>query len=291
MSNKNKGIVFAYYTFQLSAKKNTGDVVLLDGTKMDIKKIISQKNKLFADALVNKTYRFSYKSYSLNHKLIYAAEPYYVFRIANYKKLKAEKNFKEVYYDNEPSILVVIQNIPSKQTIAIQKDSSVFSSVDSISLILKNTIWNILHEYELKPEINNKFDEKEFWDLISKHKDIIKSIKFEFVKENNEELYRSISEEISDFSKDINSHKTVVQYTAPDDGYLEKINQKNKRLQDMVHTSSLGTAPITVKIGGHTHTISTKNKTITKEFGDIEIEGKTKEDIAYILKQIFKDAG
>lgn len=285
-----KSTVFAYYTLQMSTFSNVEKVELLDGTVKTIEEIKSLKNDFLYDALTKKSYNFKYKNYQLNHKIVFASKEYIVLRVANFKTIKAEKEFHEVYYDNEPSIMVIFQNIPNKQMIAIEKAPEVFSSVDAVAEFLEKGLTFILHEYNLKPHIRNIFDEQEFWSLISNYTNRIKFIRFEFVKENNDELYRTISEDLVDWSSSVNSHKTVVQITAPDDGVLEKINQDNKQLNGMIHSASLGTSPIKVKIAGMKSTISTKGKTITKEFKNIELESRDNKDIVYLLKSFFKDA-
>ncbi len=198
------------------------------------------------------------------------------------------KEFHEVFYDNEPSILVVFQNIPEKQMIAIEKASEVFSSIDAVAEFIQKTLRYLLHEYKLMPYIRNIFDEKEFWALIADYKNRIKFIRFEFVKENNEELYKSIAGDLIDWTNEVNSHKTVLQITAPDEGVLENINQQNTQLNGMVHSASLGTSLVKVKVAEMKNTISTKGKTVKKEFKGLEIEGRDVNDVNFILQNIFK---
>jgi hypothetical protein len=291
MANENKNIVLAFYTFQLSTTENHGEVELLDGSKMTIKEIAFRKNELLSKALREKKYEFRYKRIKLNHKLIFVSEPYFIFKIANYKSLKIERDFQDVFVDTEPSIFVIVYNTPEKQTIAIQNEYKAFTSVDRVAEVIENTFRYILHEYHLKPAIRNTFDEQEFWALIKNYNNRITSIRFEFVKENNPDLYNGLADDLADFSKEINSHKTVQEFNAPPESVLENITPQNKKLEEFVSTAANGTSPIKVKVLGKTHYLSTKNKTIVKEFPDIEITAGTVEEaqqIVKILDQFFK---
>ncbi len=287
MANEIEHFVFGYYTFQLATTEEHGTVELLDGSTMTIDEIQANKNKLFELALREKQLQFSYWRKPLSYKVVYDVPPYFVFKLANYRSIKAEINFEEVHVDHEPSVYIIIQNDPDNQIIAIEYDQNVFANQQAVADVLHRSFRLILHEYHLVPEIVNKFDEKEFWAIIQEYQNRIQSIQFEFVKENNSRLYENLAEELSHAAKEVNSHRTILSYNAPKDGVLEKITPNNDTLNEIVRSASNGIAPIKIKIAGKTKPITTKTEVVTREI-EYAIEGEftNPDDAADFVKNI-----
>lgn len=289
MDNKNDARVFSLYTLQMSTFANNKDSVeLLDGTVIPIEEIKKRKNEFLRKSLTDKDYKFTKRNSTLPHRIAFSSDDFIVFLIANPKKIKAEKNFQEVYYPNEPSIMVVFRVSDNKQAMVAIEKSSVFSSMEMVSDFIVNALRSILYEFELRPYLREKFDEQQFWTNVQHYSNRIKFIRFDFVKENNEDLYKNISEDLKDLASQTNSHNTVVQLTAETDGVLENINPQNKQLNGMVESASQGTSEIRMKVKGLKGVISTKGKSIKRQIDELELQGN-RNDVLFILEMLFKD--
>lgn len=94
-----------------------------------------------------------------------------VMRIANKKNQKrTNKDFEEVNEDNYANCLVIIDNRPGIQRMAIEVKKSVFATDTTLCNIIQHTLNKILAKYSLYIDLMHLQDPKNFWTFINDKK-------------------------------------------------------------------------------------------------------------------------
>ncbi len=112
----------------------------------------------------------SAKEYTHKH-LMKPMDGIVVMRIANKKNQKIiNKDLEEVKEDNYTNCLVIIDNRPGIQRMAIEVKKSVFPSDTTLCNIIKHTLNKILGRYSLYIDLMHIQDPKDFWTFINDKK-------------------------------------------------------------------------------------------------------------------------
>jgi hypothetical protein len=292
MDSEIKKCTFEFYTCELTPM--TTNVLFLPTELQDdfnvttIEELKQKKNMIFSNAIQSPLFHLRHRRKQLHHKVLYGDENYIVLKIANSKFIKAEVDFKKVQYPHEPSILIVIDNRPDKQQIAIEKNIAVFSTTETIVNSFKKAVERILLKYYLVADINNRFRPSDFWEMIREHPQITE-LKIELTRENLADIYQTLSKQIADYGDLTNSQRVILTQQAPKESILENLDRNNATLVDIVDAASKGTGPISLKVVGSKKQISTKNSRITNQVDiDVTAEGLTGEQAENLADKIFK---
>lgn len=266
-----KTVNFHIYRYHLNPlETNTNQLELFDGTKISKKEIKERKNEFFQKVIND---RLSIGTPSNPMTLFDQDNDFFLLKIANKKTKKIVKDFKEKKLEHDPYVFAIINNDPAVQKIAIGENLEAFYSVDAVKNIMSKIVNRELQKYGLNVEIEKMFDVKDFWSYVSKHKNEIKKIEFEFIKPNLASISKAIPEAFKKLQENTNAHKAKISIEAPEKGYLEKINKSNKEISGIVEYSSEGGGNIKMKIKGYTKYLNTTEKPIIKQIKEVDLEG------------------
>ena len=133
------------------------------------------------------------KEYTHKH-LMKPTDGIIVMRIANKKNQKRiNKDLEEVNEDNYTNCLVIIDNRPGIQRMAIEVKKSVFATDTTLCNIIQHTLNKILANYSLYLDLMHLQDPKDFWTFINDKKSYPKGfykIKFHLPYLNLERLHK-----------------------------------------------------------------------------------------------------
>ena len=172
---------FQLYNFQFGKILGNEQVNLFgeSDTLMPAGEAFPQKQKILQEILENDynhteairfTHRRHQKVYTHKH-LMQPLDDITVMRIANKKKTKrTDKNFQIVDEEDYANCLVIIDNRPGIQRLAIEVKKSVFSSDTYLSEIISHTLNLLLKKYSLHIELMHLQDSQKFWSLIDDKK-------------------------------------------------------------------------------------------------------------------------
>ncbi len=279
-------IKYDIFTYQISPITNSQ--LQLFGENYSYDQLVSNKNKFFAEIFKDLTFYSS--RHKLNYKIEYTDKEFILIRIANKKTVKIEKDFHQAFFDSEPSCLVAFYNDPEIQLIAIESDKTSFGSSFSVLQIIEKAIDRKLNEFNLRFYPQPKYEERILWEMLHKYDGRIKKLQFEFVKPNLARVYESLSDELKEAGKALNSARTKIEFDAPVDQVLENLNEENTPLADLVKTSSEGAGPAKLKLSGlrRWETTETSVKSIELDNLEIESDAKTIGKFVQELKDILK---
>lgn len=260
--------IYRYHLLPLTSKSIQTD--LFQEKNLSAEEIKERKNE-FLSIELNSLEKINNKKNSL--KLHDKGEEFFLFKIAQKKDTIITKDFESTVIENEPYSYVIFNNDPEVQKIAISDNKEAFSNPDVVKNILKRVLLRDLKKYGLNIEIKPLFREVKFWNYISKHKDEITYINFQYVKPNLADISSSLPEDFKDFSENVNSHESHLSIKAPNNGTLESINKSNKNINGLVKYASEGAGTIKLKAKGVRKMLNTKENPVIQEVDELSIEG------------------
>ena len=261
------------FTYQISPTTTIQTNLFED--ELTIESLIANKNKIFKNIFNNKLSFYNRKN-KLNYKIEYEDKDFILLRLANIRTIKFEKNFQEEHFTIEPSCLIGFYNDPSIQLIVIESDKTSFGNSFTVLNILEKTIDKELNKHNLSFYPQPKYEEKLLWELFERYEGRIEKLKFEFSKPNLARVNYSLSEELKEASKMLNSETTKVEFEAPKNQSLENLNKDNETLSGMVKSSSEGAGPAKIKLTGVRSWESTENSVKSFSFESLEVEADVK---------------
>src|SRR5690606_29952878 len=108
-------VTFHLYRYHLNPLvSNTNQIELYPNVELEPDKIRENKNKFFASALES---ILDKATASNPMALVDNDNEWYLYKIANIKKRKVTKEFKNLQIDDEPYVYVIINNDPDIQKI------------------------------------------------------------------------------------------------------------------------------------------------------------------------------
>lgn len=120
--------------------------------------------------------------------------------------------------------------------------------------------------------------------LFKKYQGRIERLRFEFNKPNLARVNQSLSEELKEASKILNSDKTKLEFSAGEQQVLENLNENNRNLSNLVQASSEGAGPAKLKLKGIRSWESTENTVKSMEIESLEVEADPKTILKFVEK-------
>ncbi len=221
-----------------------------------IEELTNRKNEIFEYVLKNfPTLR--YRQNEIHQKVDLNSAPWFVMEINSQRSLKREMpDFNEERIDTWPHVVIIFNNRPDIQMIAVSKNTRAFNSGSTVIKILQDNLAPVLQVYQLSIDIGARFEEKEFWNLVDEHREKIVSVNFELISPNMANISKNLKLDLKQIAVDTNSHRTDVKLNSSEGGILN-LNQDNSIVNSLVDYSSKGGGTIKLKIKGYKRTLST----------------------------------
>lgn len=196
MPMPNRIVHFELFRYQLLplTQNVQGDMFSAIGLK-DIDSVDglrARKNEIF-EMVLRDFPSLSYHDSPINHKIDLHSPPWFVMEINTEKLLRREKpDFDTESIDTWPHVVVIINNDPNSQIIAISKNTRAFSSGSVVAKILAEAIDRFLKRYYLTVQVEALFERTEFWNLVKKYRGKLRSIKFELITPNMSNISKTL---------------------------------------------------------------------------------------------------
>lgn len=247
--------------------------------------LIQNKNRIFAD-VVQGTKTYKNGGALLVHKLEYKSGDLYVIHFGQPRKRKVTTHeFKKAYVDDYPDAVIVINNDPDVQMIAVQSNSEAFNKTSTLTNIFRNTVNKILIPRNLGIMIEPIFDPKDFWELIKKYDKKITQVKFNVIRPNMPGISKALTIDLKGFSKDTGAIRTSLEIDSGNDSYLN-LTDSNETINGLVSYASKGGGNITMRVKGLHRHIKTNDKISETTIDEIDLTGPA-ETALEIYKQMF----
>ncbi|SFX74719.1 hypothetical protein SAMN04487930_10917 [Cytophaga hutchinsonii ATCC 33406] len=234
----------------------------------------ANKNLYFSTVLKANNSYYNKQNETLPYKSIYSEDDLIVFRLAAKKgRIIQDSNFTQKQVEDYPDVLVIINNNPEIQKIAISRNIQAFSSSDVVLHILESKYRDLLRAYNLQIYIKPIFKTFEFWQIANQYEGRVEGLEFELIKPNMSNISGSLRESFKSIIDTTNSHTTKLVMKAPEDSSLEHIDSNNEDLKGMVDYASEGGGEISIKVKGIKRKIKTKKSSTQVSIDSIELTG------------------
>lgn len=195
-------IFFALYNYMFEKCIDTDDIFNDKERLKEVEENFARRQACFDDVLVDdytKTQRIHFTNARgtqyLHHFLLepFKEEGVYVLRILkNCRGTRHDENFKSISFDDYRSCIIIIDNRPGVQAIAIENSTSAFQSLKTIENIVERTLSHVMQRrFSLKMSLKNLYNSSRFWNIVQDKKSYpsgFRKVEFTWPKPNLERL-------------------------------------------------------------------------------------------------------
>ena len=193
---------FALYNYMFEKCIDTDDIFNDKERLQEVEENFARRQACFDDVLVDdytKTQRIHFTNARgtqyLHHFLLepFKEEGVYVLRILkNCRGTRHDENFKSISFDDYRSCIIIIDNRPGVQAIAIENSTSAFQSLKTIENIVERTLSHVMQRrFSLKLSLKNLYNSSRFWNIVQDKKSYpsgFRKVEFTWPKPNLERL-------------------------------------------------------------------------------------------------------
>lgn len=249
--------------------------------------LIEKKNYFFEKSLLE-VKEFDYSRTKLVHEKEDLGEGKFIIRIGAKKKIvRSTKSLTDEELENWPRILVLIDNSPNKQIIAIQEDRKAFADTITVSKIISSTINPKLHSFQLSLHVEKMFEKKIFWNIIEQYKNKILQAEFELISPNLANISKNLNFDLKGIAGSTNTQKTKIQLNSDKDSSLE-LSQSDHFINGIVNYAADGGGETTIRVRGIKKKINTSKGTRESSINEVEFSTSDKSALRLILDKIFR---
>jgi hypothetical protein len=180
-------------------------------------------------------------------------------------------------------VIVIINNDPTVQAIAISRNHKAFSSSRVVAAMLVENLQPALRNYQLHLDIEPLFEAQKFWALVEEYRGRIVSVTFELISPNMATISKSLEIDLAQINAETNSYRTDLKLNSGAGSTLE-IAEKNKILNSLVDYASAGGGDIVLRVKGIKKKIRTSKNSREITIDEVVLKNPTPESLAFIEK-------
>lgn len=242
-----------------------------------------RKNEFFRKAFL-KIKKMIYSRADLIHKIILDFDDILAMIIGVNRALNHNKSdFTQEKIEDWPSFLVVFNNEPDIQKIAIQLNRKAFAESGTIANFIEETVNNYLSNYHLKTHLKPMFTTRDFWDIVDKHPEDITQAVFRMVSPNMSNISKSLSLDLKLLNQTTNTDETTLELNSDKSSFLS-LDRGNDFIGSLVDYASEGGGDIALKIKGAKGKVHTRDSITEYELDEVQIKNATPEELAHVFK-------
>ncbi len=287
MAQRKKRIVFHKFRYQILPISQHIQMELFDHRLSSLESLKAHKNEIFEEALLS-VQEFYFTRAEIIHRILYCRHHLIVLEIGVNRSISRQlKDFSEEILDNWPSILVVINNHPDSQLVAIELDRKVFYRTTTVANILENNLNEILRKKQLQVRFMPTFEKSQFWEIVSRYSDRVIQVEFEMISPNLSNISKSLNLDLAALRDRTNTQETLLRLKSDKESHLT-LSPDDAFISSLVAYSAEGGGNVSLKIKGVKRKFKTENSISEIEIRDIEIKSKSAEEIARIFSEILQ---
>jgi len=236
-----------------------------------LEELLNKKNEFFSQVLSDDLDTIRYRRAKITYRT-YQLDSTFVMKLAANRPVEITNKFLEKEkVDNWPTMVVVFDNRPNKQYLAVEMRQKTFRYTDTVTQMLESNINKCLKKYQLFAQFEPLFEEKDFWNYVNKGE--ILSVRFYLVAPNLPDLSDNLSVELSNAIKRTNSKKAHLVFNSHPDQGLE-ISEDDENIKGLVDYAAGGGGTIHVKIRGVSALYKTNDQTKTITSDEMLFDGE-----------------
>lgn len=234
---------------------------------------MANKKEYFARFFKEKKVELKYRNKVYKINIFFNEGDIIALQIANLHRRGIEKDFVKGQVDDQPSLVILIDNRKDMQRILIQKRQTAFDDVTTVYHILAQSLEAFMSQFGLRIIIARSTESSEFWTLVDEIKSRrgISSIRFNVSYPNLPDIQHKAAAGLSNLAKAIHATNTNVTLNAENDGVLD-IDPSNEDIQEMAEASACCGSPIKIREKGTSRYRETGTIKKNIEWPDFDLE-------------------
>jgi len=250
-----------------------------------IEELKQRKNELF-DRVLEEFPLIARGERRLNRRITLREAPWTV-AVANIEKRlrRDRKDFKTERLDTWPHVVLIVNNDPSVQLIAISRNTKAFSSGKVVAKALETSFNHVLERFQLSMHVEALFEKTDFWQIVGANVGRIQSVRFELISPNMANMSKVLTLDLRALNAATNSHETDIQLNSAPEGALE-INPNDEMVQGLVGYAAEGGGDIVLRIRGLRSRIRTSKSVLELSADELSIENPSKEFLEHLFGKL-----
>ena len=212
--------------------------------KVDVEESFENRQQMFGDILQS-DYHTPYQFESARGKqywhrqVVKPQDEVYVMRVANVTNVTiTDEHLTARNYADYRNCLVVIDNRPGIQRIAIERKTKAFSDTKTVAGILETSLCKLLRQKLLKVKLTAVYGTNVFWTALNDYPDGFRKVRFHFPPLNLERLTKVMDKYLKTAREDWDSDLDFS--FGANEGGVVKIDPDNERQRALVKGASGG---------------------------------------------------
>ena len=211
---------------------------------VDVEESFNNRQFLLGDILLsdyNTPYQFenAKKKKYWHVQVVKPQDEVYVMRVANVTNVTiTDEHLKSKNYADYRNCLVIIDNRPGIQRIAIERKTKAFSDTKTVAGILEASLCKLLRQKLLKVKLTAVYGTNVFWTTLKDYPDGFRKVRFHFPHLNLERLTKVMDKYLKTAREDWDSDLDFS--FGANEGGVVKIDPENERQRALVKGASGG---------------------------------------------------
>mgnify|MGYP004455123287 FL=1 len=211
---------------------------------VDVEESFNNRQFLLGDILLsdyNTPYQFenAKKKKYWHVQVVKPQDEVYVMRVANVTNVTiTDEHLKSKNYADYRNCLVIIDNRPGIQRIAIERKTKAFSDTKTVAGILEASLCKLLRQKLLKVKLTAVYGTNVFWTTLNDYPDGFRKVRFHFPHLNLERLTKVMDKYLKTAREDWDSDLDFS--FGANEGGVVKIDSNNERQRALVEGASGG---------------------------------------------------
>ena len=289
MNDINEIVRFELFRYQLlPLTRNVQPDMFVTGEFQDIDSVdeLRDRKNSILERVLSDFPVLQHRDNPVNHRVDLDDSPWFVVEINTRKLLQREKkDFEKERLDTWPHVVVIINNDPGQQFLAISKNSRAFSSGAVVANMLQTNLNKILEPYFLSIHIEALFDKEDFWELVSKYRGKIQSVNFELISPNMANISKTLKIDLNALNAATNSHETDLKLNATKGSSLE-ISDEDSIITGLVDYASEGGGDIEIQVNGLKKKLRTSKNVKELSIDELSVKNLTPERLRWLFEQL-----
>lgn len=253
---------------------------------ISVEQLKERKNEFFFEALMN-IKEFRHSRAELIFQIENLSDEIVILKLGANRGLKREtREFEEEVVENFPSAVIVFNNNPQSQKVAIEIEYKAFRSTETIAELLENNLNHALRSYNLHVSFQPTFDKYKFWGLVEQYPRRIVETEFRMISPNMSNISSKLKVDLAGWNKITNTQETKVDFKSDKNSSLT-FKEGEEPVTSLVEYASQGGGNIKMRVKGVRRKISTSDTITESVVEDLEFEFEPENLKA--IKDIFKE--
>lgn len=246
-----------------------------------------RKNEFF-DAALKGLSKFGHRALEIRHRVQLHQDGWFIFKVGAHKSVDRDtEDFQKEKVESWPNVMVIVNNRPDVQVLAISRNPKAFSSTSVVAKMFERTLSSLLREYGLSIQVREQFESANFWTVISENAGKVLRLRFEMVAPNMANISRALKIDLRQLNRDTNAQQTNIELEAPAGGALE-VSPQNELIDGCVEYSSLGGGDIAIKVKGMRKEIRTSTSVRSIEIEELTLHAPAPDLLAALTQLLAK---